>query len=118
LFGPAIKAAKKTYKHPPADASPALALSAYVGTYTNAYLGTVSVVEAEGALVLKLGPQGARSFELKHFDRDLFVYYPYDETPDQPVAATFMIGPDNKAGHLTLDDLNDHGQGELARTRN
>ena len=42
LFGPAIEAARKTYAHRPADASPALPLSAYAGTYANAYLGTVS----------------------------------------------------------------------------
>ena len=75
------------------------------------------MVEADDALVLKLGPEGRRSFNLEHFDRDVFVYHPYDETPDLPVAATFMIGPDKKAGQLTLDDLNDNGQGVLARAR-
>jgi hypothetical protein len=65
--------------------------------------------------VLKIGPNQARSFTLHHFDRDRFVYYPYDETPELPVAATFAIGPDQKGGRLTLDDLNDNGQGELVR---
>jgi len=116
LFGPEIEAARTKYEHRPADASPALGLSAYAGTYSNDYLGVVSVVEADGALVLRLGPNGERSFTLRHFDRDLFVYYPYDETPEQPVAATFAIGPDQKASRLTLADLNDNGQGELART--
>lgn len=115
LFGPAIETAKKTYGHMPADVSPALPLSAYAGTYANAYLGTVSAVEADGALTLRLGPNGARSFTLAHFDRDLFIYYPYPEMPDLAVAATFAIGPGRKALHLTLDDLNESGQGELAR---
>ena len=117
LFGPAIEVAKKTYSHRPADASPALPLSAYAGTYANAYLGTVSAaVEADGALMLRLGPNGARSFPLTHFNRDLFIYYPYPEMPDLAVAATFAIGPGRKALHLTLDDLNDSGQGELPRS--
>jgi len=115
LFEPAIEEARKTYGRPPADASPSLPTSAYVGTYANSYLGTASVVDADGALVLKLGPHGARSFTLAHFDRDLFIYYPYTETPDLPVAATFTIGPQRTAVRLTLADLNDNGQGELAR---
>jgi hypothetical protein len=116
LFGPAVEESKKTYAHRPADASPALPLSAYAGTYANAYLGTAFVVEGDDALTLKLGPDGARSFTLAHFDRDLFIYRPYDEMPDLAVAATFAIGPGKKALHLTLHDLNESGQGELART--
>jgi hypothetical protein len=115
LFGPAIEEAQKTYGHPPANRSPALPLSSYAGVYANDYLGTVSVAEADGGLVLKLGPGGARSFPLTHFDRDLFVYRPNEEMPDLPVAATFTIGHDRQASTLTLADLNDNGQGVLTR---
>ena len=104
------------YSHRPPDISQALPLSAYTGTYANAYLGPVSAVEADGALTLRLGPNGARSFTLAHFDRDLFIYRPYPEMPDLAVAATFTIGPGGKALHLTLHDLNESGQGELPRT--
>jgi CubicO group peptidase (beta-lactamase class C family) len=116
LFGPAMDEAKATYDRPVAGASPALALTAYAGTFSNDYLGTACVVEADGALVLRLGPEKERSFDLEHFDRDRFLYFPYDETPDLPVAAVFAIGPDNRATQLTLDDLNDNGQGTLVRT--
>jgi hypothetical protein len=37
--------------------------------------------------------------------------------PQLPVAATFAIGSDSRATWLTLDDLNDNGQGRLARAR-
>ena len=84
--------------------------------YKNEYVGVVTVVESSGALVLKLGPNGERSFRLTHFDRDLFVYYPYDETPDLPVVAAFTIDSSRKAAGLTLEDLNDNGQGVLFRT--
>jgi hypothetical protein len=32
----------------------------------------------------------------------IFVYHPYEETPQLPVAATFAIGSDNRAylGHI------------------
>jgi CubicO group peptidase (beta-lactamase class C family) len=115
LFGPAIEKARKTYGHSPPDRTPALALAAYTGTYTNDYLGSASVIEENGTLILKLGPAGARAWQLRHFDRDVFVYYPFDETPEQPVAAAFAIGPDRRAHQLTLDDLNDNGQGVLTR---
>jgi hypothetical protein len=115
LFGPAIEAAREMFEHSPLDASPALGAPAYTGTYANEFLGGATVAEESGVLVLKLGPAGARSWKLRHFDRDLFVYYPFDETPEQPAAASFAIGPDRRAHQLTLDDLNDNGQGALAR---
>ena len=47
--------------------------------------------------------------------RDLFTYSPMAETPDIPFAVTFEIGPDRKASQVTIEDLNDNGQGVLAR---
>ena len=117
LFGPAIEAAKKVYATKPATPSPALPLSAYAGTYANDYLGDAVVAEEDGGLVLKLGPDGAKSRPLTHFDRDLFIYYPTAEMPDMPFAVTFAIGPDQKASQVTIDDLNDDGQGVLARVK-
>jgi hypothetical protein len=32
-----------------------------------------------------------------------------------PFAVTFQIGPDQKASQVTIEDLNDDGQGMLAR---
>jgi CubicO group peptidase (beta-lactamase class C family) len=117
MFEPAIEAAKKVYGTMPATRSPALPLSAYAGTYANDYLGDAVVAEENGGLVLKLGPEGAKSRPLTHFDRDLFIYYPTPEMPDMPFAVTFAIGPDQKASQVTIDDVNDDGQGVLARVR-
>ena len=75
------------------------------------------VTEENGGLVLKLGPNGAMSRPLTHFDRDLFIYYPSPETPDMPSAVTFEIGPDQKASQVTIEDLNDDGQGVLTRVK-
>jgi CubicO group peptidase (beta-lactamase class C family) len=117
MFGPAIEAAKKVYGTKAATPSPALPLSAYAGTYANDYLGDAVVVEENGGLLLKLGPNGAKSRPLTHFDRDLFIYYPSSEMPDMPFAVTFEIGPDQKASQVTIEDLNDDGQGVLARVQ-
>lgn len=118
LFGPAIEAAKSRYGKPPAVPTTLLPLSSYTATYANSYLGDAVVVEDGGALRLKLGPNGAKSFPLKHFDRDLFIFYPSDEMPDTPSAVTFLVGPDGKASQVTIEDLNDLGQGTLTRVGN
>ena len=72
-----------------------------------------AVAEAGGTLTLKLGRANEKSFTLRHVDGHVFVYHPYEETPQLPVAATFAIGSDNRATWLTLDDLNDNGQERL-----
>ena len=115
-LAPVIEAAKATFATPPPSPSPALPLDAYTGTYSNDFVGDAVVAEENGGLVVKMGPGGAASFPLTHFDRDLFVYYPTPEWPDAPVAVTFATGPDQKATLVTFDDLNGFGLGVLPRT--
>lgn len=115
MFAPAIAAARARYGKPPATPSPALPLSAYVGRYANEYVGEAVVAEAPGGLVLKLGPQQARSFPLRHFDRDLFLYPGTEELPELPSSLTFRIGPDQKAQEMVVEDFDVAGQGVLRR---
>jgi hypothetical protein len=115
MFGPAATAAQATYGTPPSPQTPALPTSAYVGTFANDYLGEAEIVEEAGGLVLKLGPDRAMSFPLEHFDRDLFVYYPSDETPDAPSPISFRIGPDGKAAAIEIEELGEVGHGVLDR---
>jgi len=115
MFGPAIDAARAKYDTVPANASPARAAATYVGTYANDYLGKAVVAEAGGTLTLALGPALEKVFALRHFDGHVFIYRPYDETPQLPVTATFDVASANRATALTLDDLNDDGQGKLVR---
>lgn len=115
MFGPVIEAAEAAYGTPPAEPAPALAVSAYVGTYANDYFGEAVVEESADGLVLRLGPGGIRQFPLTHFDRDLFTYIPFDEMPDTRSAVTFRIGADGKADQVTIEDLDDLGMGTLKR---
>ena len=115
LFGPAIEAAAARYGKPPATASPAMPLAAYVGRYANDYLGEAVVGQMGDGLSLKLGPDLVRNFQLRHFDRDLFVYYPAEDMPNMASAVTFEIGPDGKAAQITIEDLNSFGLGMLKR---
>lgn len=115
MFTPAVAAAKAAYATPPSPPAPALPSAAYVGRYTNAYLGDVVVADDNGALTLRVGPGGARRYALHHFNRDLFLYFPDAETPDRPYLLTFTVGADGKAAAMTMESLNDNGMGTLKR---
>ncbi|HEY5006827.1 MAG TPA: serine hydrolase [Caulobacteraceae bacterium] len=115
LFTPAIAAAKAAYGAPPSPATPALASRSYAGRYANAYVGDAVVTNEGGALTLKVGPNGARSYALRHFDRDLFLDFPDAETPDKPSLVSFAVGPDGKAAAITIESLDANGLGTLKR---
>jgi len=115
LFGPAMATAKAAYATPPAQPSAALPDAAYVGRYANAYVGDAFVVAANGGMTLEVGPDRKRSYALRHFDRDLFLYFPDLETPDLPYALSFAIGPDGRATRMTAGSLNAVGLGVLER---
>lgn len=115
LFGPAVAAARATFGNPPAKPVPELPAAAYVGIYAADYIGSAMIVDDEGRLFARLGPDAAKVLPLEHFDRDIFIYYPFDELPDMPVAVTFTVGPDQLADRVTFDDLNEEGLGALTR---
>ena len=115
LFGPAIAAAKARYAAPPQPPTAAMPLAAYVGRYANAYVGDADVSTQGDLLTLSVGPHGARSYPLRHFDRDLFLYFPDPEAPDKPYAARFSIGSDAKASQVKIESLDDVGLGTLER---
>jgi CubicO group peptidase (beta-lactamase class C family) len=115
LGADAQKAAMAPYEAAPAVPSAALPLSAYTGTYSNDYVGTARIVEADGGLSLLLGP-AAKRFALKHFNRDLFLYAPYAESPGWLVGVTFLVGPAGKAEEVTLENLDSDGMGTLRRS--
>ena len=58
---------------PPAQPVPAQGLSAYIGTYGNAYHGPLQVVQESGGLMLVLGATPLR-LPLAHWDGDVFTF--------------------------------------------
>jgi CubicO group peptidase (beta-lactamase class C family) len=115
MFEPTVAAAKAEYAAPPAPPTPARPSSAYEGRYANDYAGEAVVTEEAGNLVVKLGPEGKTAYHLKHFDRDLFLYYPDAEMPDKPSAIDFTLGADGKSTEMTVESLNANGLGTLKR---
>ncbi|MBS0524385.1 MAG: beta-lactamase family protein [Proteobacteria bacterium] len=107
----------EAYATPPAAPAPPLPNAAYAGAYRNDYVGDARVEDSGGGggLFLILGPSGNRRFPLTPFNRDLFVYSPFAETPQARIGVTFLIGPDGKASAVTIEDLNEYGLGTLAR---
>lgn len=79
-----------TGKEPPADAAPAKPLASYVGTYANDYWGAAKVTEANGSLVLTMGPK-AQPWTLQHWDGDTFALSFVDENsnPGTVTSASF-----------------------------
>lgn len=115
MFGPAVAAAKATYAAPPSPARPARPASAYAGRYANDFFGNAVVASAGDGLVLKVGPAGARSYSLAHYDGDLFLTFPDAETPDRPTSVSFVLGPDGKGSAITIGFLDDNHLGTLRR---
>ena len=117
MFAPSLAANRAAYAAPPAGATASLALPAYTGRYANAYVGQAVVSEADGSLTLTIGPGGARTYPMRHFDRDLFLCFPDAETPDRPSSIRFTVGSDGKATAMTVESLNANGLGTLERSK-
>lgn len=110
------------YTKPPTDAQPPLDLAAYAGVYANDYFGD-ALVDAEGdGLVLRLGPEQT-AYPMRHFDRDLFLYQPIDGSPSHRLgespygesAATFLVGADERAISVVIENLDLNQQGTFTR---
>jgi CubicO group peptidase (beta-lactamase class C family) len=115
LFGPAIAAAEAAFGTPPADATPPLPDSAYLGAYANDFVGTARVEAGAGGLELVLGPEGQVRYPLTHFNRDTFLYYSAPEMPQMPSPLSFRIGPDGVAEAIVVDSMNSAGLGTMTR---
>ena len=100
------------YSKPPTPQSPPLSAAAYLGNYHSELFGTIVT---DAGLVLKLGPK-QQSFALQHFARDVFTYQPVGENAYGPSAVTFMVGADQKATLVTIENLDTNGQGTFSRT--
>jgi CubicO group peptidase (beta-lactamase class C family) len=102
------------YSKPPNPKSPPLAAGAYVGSYHNDLYGAIGVVGGGSDLALRLGPKEA-SFPLRHFERDVFTYQPLGENAYGRSAVTFMVGADQQAAAVTIENLDSNGQGTFRR---
>ncbi len=96
----------------PTNPEPAAPGEAYEGTYTNDYVGPVSITaDEDGTLEMEIGPSDI-TYTLEHRDADTFVYAHSPELPDFVETATFEL-LDGEAVSLTLSAMNGAGLGLL-----
>ncbi|WP_369382006.1 serine hydrolase [Streptomyces sp. cg36] len=96
------------YAHPPADARPARADSAYTGSYENPYYGRLTVTATSSALTLELGPKPLR-FPLTHYSGDVFSF---ETAGENAVGRTGVTFKDNT---VRVEYLDAHGLGTFTR---
>ncbi|MGV2908771.1 serine hydrolase [Achromobacter sp. AGC25] len=95
----------------PAKPAPAKALSAYTGRFDNAYYGAADILEADGGLVLVLGPKGMR-FPVRHWDGDTFAFSPAGEAELVDSLASIVFKTEQgKAGGFDIKFYDDNGLG-------
>jgi CubicO group peptidase (beta-lactamase class C family) len=104
------------FTHPPEKPTPPLKLSAYAGKYANDFFGPIELAEQQGKLVLRLGPK-PMEFDLRHWDRDTFIYQPVGESAGGPAGVRFFIAPNRHADQVLIENLNIHGQGTFSRAK-
>jgi CubicO group peptidase (beta-lactamase class C family) len=111
-----IDGALTDFSHPPASPSPAGPLASYVGVYDNEYYGPVETVEKGDSLAILLGPE-KKSFPLRHWNRDLYLYMPPGESAAGLSGVTFLMGADGRAQQVVVENLNAQGQGAFLRRK-
>jgi len=102
------------WANPPTDAAPARDDAAYLGTYTNDYVGAVSIVAGADGLEILLGPD-AEAFAMRHWDGDVFSYIDAPELPDFAAAIEFTVDDQGVADAVTISSFDGAGQGTLRR---
>jgi CubicO group peptidase (beta-lactamase class C family) len=102
------------YSKPPAAPGPALKNSVYLGKYANDFFGEISILEKDGGLAIVQGPQ-AKTFPMKHYQRDTFTYQTEGENAVGVSGITFTIGADGKATQVLVENLDAHGEGRFKR---
>jgi CubicO group peptidase (beta-lactamase class C family) len=107
---------ERDYSHAPAQPTPPLKLSAYVGKYANDFFGVIEFADKQGQLMLRAGPK-PQEFELRHWDRDNFIYQPLGESAGGLAGIRFSIDPGREADRVLIENLNIHGQDTFSRVK-
>ncbi len=106
--------AETDFSHPPSTPAPPLKLAAYSAKYKNDFFGEIELIERQGKLVLRMGPQPIE-FELRHWDRDVFSFQPTGESAGGLSGVGFLIDASGQADRVLIESLNIHGQGMFLR---
>lgn len=107
-------------QQPPARPVAALASSAYTGRYANNYYGDAVVEAAGSGLLLKMGPGGIKTYALRHWSGNTFVFDLAGENaePGSVSRIDFKPGASGVSESLQIEYYaEDIARGVFARTR-
>jgi hypothetical protein len=113
-FWKSIRDLYPVYPPPPVPAVLARPLALYTGTYANDLYGGVEVVPSGRGLAIRLGPRQV-TYQLGHYNGDLFTFLPVGENAFATSGARFKFGRQGPASTLTIDYYNAEGLGTLSR---
>ena len=98
----------------PANPAPARSNDAYVGTYSNDMYGPAIVSADSKGLHLTIGPKHM-TFALRHWNGDTFVFRPGGGGFRTLTELTFKPATSDRAEQMTIEWLNDHGNGTFTK---
>lgn len=104
---------------PPVQPVAPLGNNAYIGTYTSSYYGDAVVQVSGSGMVLKMGPTGARSFVLRHWSGNTYVFELQGENapPGSISKIEFKPGVSGVSESLTMEYFaEDTTHGTFVRT--
>ena len=97
----AAEAIRKAASSRAADSKPSLPVEKYVGVYTDAWYGAVTIKLQEGKLVFSLDHTPMAVADLQHWQYDTFKAHWRDRTIEDALV-TFALKPDGAIDHFTM----------------
>jgi CubicO group peptidase (beta-lactamase class C family) len=107
-----VNPSKLAGKNPPVNPVLPEAFGNYAGTYRNQYYGQARITVVGNHLVMALGPE-PNYFRLRHWDGNVFSYFPRGENALGITAVTF----DPEVRTLTVENLDEDGLGTFNKAR-
>ena len=100
MVGEALKALQATTAKP-AKVGPSLALTRYVGTYTDPWYGNIEIAQVKGQLTIDFKSTPRMGGKLEHWQYDSFVTR-FDDNTIEPAYVTFGLNADGKVERVTM----------------
>ncbi|PCI61524.1 MAG: serine hydrolase [Gammaproteobacteria bacterium] len=85
------------------NSTPSLALSAYAGTYKDAWYGNINITEKQGKLVMQFSNTKALVGELEHYQYNTFIVHWYDRTLEADAYVNFNLTVEGKIANATMN---------------
>lgn len=106
-------AMSRQYDVPPKNPAPPLAVSAYVGTYSNPFYGAARVVQQNSGLVLLLGPN-EKPYPMTHWDGNTYTYVT-DGEMGAGTSGIFFTVENGVASDMRIEYFDKNQNGTLTR---